>query len=87
MLYEVITKLVYVLRGKIMDVILDLRKYSATYGKHISVELSEKNIKFYGSGEINSISNPNALHEANLLTLDISKSRVRLDWKPVLDIV
>ncbi len=36
-------KLVYVLRGKIEDVILDLRKNSATYGKHISVELSEKN--------------------------------------------
>ena len=49
-------------------------------------EVAEKFIKFYGSGEIKSISNPNALHEANLLTLDISKSRVRLDWKPVLDI-
>lgn len=36
-------KLVYVIRGKIIDVILDLRKNSKTYGKHISVELSEKN--------------------------------------------
>ncbi|WP_321328356.1 dTDP-4-dehydrorhamnose 3,5-epimerase [uncultured Ilyobacter sp.] len=38
-------KLVYVIRGKIIDVILDLRKNSSTYGKYISVELSEKNCR------------------------------------------
>ncbi|WP_372713634.1 dTDP-4-dehydrorhamnose 3,5-epimerase [Ilyobacter sp.] len=35
-------KLINVIRGKIIDVILDLRKESLTYGKYISIELSEK---------------------------------------------
>lgn len=36
-------KLVYVTRGKIMDVILDIRKGSPTYGQHVALELSEEN--------------------------------------------
>lgn len=36
-------KLVYVSRGKIMDVILDIRKDSPTYGQHVVVELSDEN--------------------------------------------
>ncbi len=36
-------KLVYVPKGKIIDVILDLRTTSKTYGDFISVELSEEN--------------------------------------------
>ncbi|ENK0837469.1 dTDP-4-dehydrorhamnose 3,5-epimerase [Clostridium sporogenes] len=36
-------KLVYVSKGKIIDVILDLRKNSSTYKKFISVELSDNN--------------------------------------------
>jgi dTDP-4-dehydrorhamnose 3,5-epimerase len=32
--------LVRVLRGKILDVVVDFRRSSTTYGKHISVELS-----------------------------------------------
>lgn len=36
-------KLVYVAKGKVLDVILDLRKNSKTYGKAISIELSDEN--------------------------------------------
>jgi dTDP-4-dehydrorhamnose 3,5-epimerase/CDP-3, 6-dideoxy-D-glycero-D-glycero-4-hexulose-5-epimerase len=38
-------KLVYVPKGKILDVILDLRKNSSTYKKFISIELSDSNKK------------------------------------------
>lgn len=38
-------KLVYVPKGAILDVVVDLRKKSPTYGKHISVELSDQNKK------------------------------------------
>ena len=36
-------KFVSVVKGKIFDVVLDLRKKSKTYGKHFSIILSEKN--------------------------------------------
>ncbi|MFA6281931.1 MAG: dTDP-4-dehydrorhamnose 3,5-epimerase family protein, partial [Candidatus Omnitrophota bacterium] len=36
-------KFVYVPKGRIIDVILDLRKNSKTYGKFIDVEVSDKN--------------------------------------------
>ncbi len=39
------SKLVYVTSGAILDVILDIRKGSPTYGKYISIELSDKNHK------------------------------------------
>ena len=35
------TKLVRVLRGRIHDVVVDLRPSSSTYGKHLAVELDE----------------------------------------------
>ena len=38
-------KLVYVPKGSILDVIVDLRKKSKTYKKHISINLSEENKK------------------------------------------
>lgn len=38
-------KLVYVTRGKILDVVLDIRKGSSTYGEYITVELSDENCK------------------------------------------
>lgn len=36
-------KLVRVLRGKVLDVAVDLRRSSLTFGKYVSVELSEEN--------------------------------------------
>ena len=38
-------KFINVVKGKIFDVAVDLRKNSKTYGKHFSIILSEKNCK------------------------------------------
>ena len=38
-------KFVSVIKGKILDVIVDLRKKSKTFGKHYKIILSEKNCK------------------------------------------
>ncbi|MBN1469620.1 MAG: CDP-glucose 4,6-dehydratase [Fusobacteriaceae bacterium] len=49
-------------------------------------EIAEKVVKNYGKGELKDISNPNELHEAKLLALDIAKARFELGWKPTLNI-
>ncbi|MBQ7154122.1 MAG: dTDP-4-dehydrorhamnose 3,5-epimerase [Synergistaceae bacterium] len=38
-------KLVRVIRGKVFDVVVDIRKGSATFGKYYGIELSEENHK------------------------------------------
>ncbi|MBF9018670.1 MULTISPECIES: CDP-glucose 4,6-dehydratase [unclassified Oceanispirochaeta] len=43
-------------------------------------------IEAYGKGNLKDISDPLALHEAQLLALDISKARFVLGWKPTLSI-
>lgn len=49
-------------------------------------EVAEKIVKNYGKGNLKDISDPNALHEAKLLLLDITKSKFELGWKPTLTI-
>ena len=39
------TKLVRVIKGAVLDVVVDIRKGSPTFGKHVSVELNSENKK------------------------------------------
>lgn len=45
-------KLVRVLKGAVLDIAIDLRKNSKTFGKYVTVELSEKTKKCFLSQEI-----------------------------------
>lgn len=40
---KAMAKLVYVSSGAILDIVLDIRKNSPTYGQHINIEISDKN--------------------------------------------
>lgn len=44
-------------------------------------------IENYGSGELKNLSAPDALHEAKLLMLDISKAKFQLGWEPRMNIL
>ena len=48
--------------------------------------IASKVIHCYGKGELKDISNPQALHEANLLMLDIHKAKFELGWQPEMNI-
>ena len=48
-------------------------------------EVASEVIKNYGSGELKDSSDPNAVHEANLLMLNINKAKTRLGWSPRMD--
>lgn len=45
-------------------------------------EVASEVIKNYGSGELKDSSDPSAVHEANLLMLNINKAKSRLGWYP-----
>jgi CDP-glucose 4,6-dehydratase len=46
--------------------------------------LTEKMVETWGSGEVKDMSDKEHFHEATLLSLDISKARHRLQWRPTL---
>jgi len=51
-------KLIRVARGKILDVVVDLRRASATFGKHLAIEMSEQGLPIeWGSSPRTSSSN------------------------------
>jgi len=60
--------------GPRMDAVVDVW----TVGRYV--------INTYGSGNLKDISEPNALHEARLLMLDISKAVFELKWEPKMNI-
>lgn len=49
-------------------------------------EVASKVIDNYGKGQLCDLSDPDALHEAKLLMLDISKAKFRLGWEPRMNI-
>ena len=48
-------------------------------------DVASELVKCFGNGELKDSSDPNAVHEANLLMLDITKAKTRLGWKPRLN--
>ena len=49
-------------------------------------EVATQVINNYESGKLQDLSDPNALHEAKLLMLDISKAKFQLGWEPRMNI-
>lgn len=49
-------------------------------------DVATKVVENYGKGELRDLSDPNALHEANLLMLDVSKAKFQLGWEPRMNI-
>ena len=47
-------------------------------------EVAQTIIDSFGVGQLKDVSDPNALHEANLLMLNIDKAKARLGWAPHL---
>ena len=71
----------------------DPQKYSGPWnfgpdnGSHLTVaEMADRLIKYWGSGSWDDLSDPKALHEANLLKLNCDKAHAELNWYSVLTI-
>lgn len=50
-------------------------------------DVSNRVIENYGKGKLRDLSDPDALHEAKLLMLDIAKAKYRLGWEPRMNII
>lgn len=69
------------------------QKYSGPWNfgpdnsSHLTVAaMTDRLIQYWGSGTWKDISDPNALHEANLLKLNCDKAHAELNWRSVLTI-
>jgi len=78
-------KYISVVKGKIFDVVVDLRKKSKTYGKYFCIILSDKNLKslFVPSGFAHGFC---ALDKDNLVLYGLSnyrskKNEIGISWK------
>ena len=94
-------KLVRVVKGSVLDVIVDVRKDSPTYGKHFSIELSEDNYKqlfvprgfLHGfvtleDGTIFSYKCDNAYNKEAELGVTYNDKDLNINWKiPSVDII
>ncbi|MCI1648743.1 MAG: CDP-glucose 4,6-dehydratase [Bacteroides sp.] len=49
-------------------------------------EVAAQVIESYGKGKLIDLSDPHALHEANLLMLDINKAKFQLGWEPRMNL-
>lgn len=93
-------KYISVLKGRIIDIALDLRKNSKTFGKYFKIELSEKNSKsiyipegfahgFYGLGKENYLlySCTNYQDVNNEVGIKWNDNDLRIKWpktKPII---
>ena len=86
-------KFVSVLKGKILDVVIDLRRNSKTFGKHFKIILSEKNSKsllipsgfahgFLGLENENIVlySNNNYRSKANEIGINWNDQTLKINW-------
>ncbi len=87
-------KLVSVVKGAVLDVIVDLRIKSETYGKHFAVKLSEKNKKqlfvpkgfAHGfvslkKGTIFTYKCSNVYHSDSEMSINPLDKQLNIDWK------
>ncbi len=59
---------------------------SFNFGPHISanktvLEVTRRLVEYYGKGEVVDASDPNAVHENTLLSLDVTKAYIMLQWE------
>jgi len=91
------SKLVRVISGKVLDIAVDIRKGSATYGQHVAIELSEENKHqlFVPAGfahgyvvlsdeAVFSYKVDNYYHKASERGIIFNDAELQIDWKLAL---